>query len=173
MRACRVLRAISPTANLSQHCPRTPSIVPKCRQPNIALRQSVTLPHNLPLSQLNSNRTFTMATNGATTSSPHQTLEQVTQKLSEFGISSIPQFPNAYPALNPVDIYRAHITELLAPITGADPKVIYQAIQWTLTLDKGDLVLPVPALRLKGKKPGEVAKQIIENVGFVNPSLKS
>ncbi|KAI9809991.1 MAG: hypothetical protein M1827_006758 [Pycnora praestabilis] len=59
--------------------------------------------------------------------------------------------------MNPFDIYRSHITEILAPITGADAKVIYGALQWTQTLDKGDLILPVPALRVKGRKPNELA----------------
>jgi len=106
-----------------------------------------------------------MASNG---NSQHHTLEDLTQTLSKFRITEVPQFPNAYPALNPVDIYRAHITELVAPITGADPEVIYQAIQWTQTLDKGDLVLPVPALRLKGKKPDETAKKIVEDVCMIS-----
>jgi len=114
-----------------------------------------------------------MATNGATPAangnSQYQTLEELTQTLSKFGVSEVTQFPNAYPAYNPVDIYRAHITELLVPITGVDPKVIYQAIQWTQTLDKGDCVLPVPALRLKGKKPDEVAKKIVEEVSMKFP----
>jgi len=112
-----------------------------------------------------------MASNGAVAAngnSQHQTLEDLTQTLSKFGITEVPQFPNAYPALNPVDIYRAHITELVAPITGADPEIIYQAIQWTQTLDKGDLVLPVPALRLKGKKPDEIAKKIVEDVRMIS-----
>jgi hypothetical protein len=93
-----------------------------------------------------------------------QTIEQLTSTLKKFGISEVRSFPNAYPAYNPVDVYRAHITELLQPITGADPAVIYPAIQWTQTLDKGDVVLPVPALRLKGKKPDEIAKAIESQV---------
>jgi len=91
-------------------------------------------------------------------------MDELLSTLQRFGIRDVPPFPNAYPALNPVDIYRAHITDLLAPITGADPKVIYPAIQWTQTLDKGDCVLPVPALRLKGKKPDDIAKNIVDNV---------
>lgn len=112
-----------------------------------------------------------MASNGAVAANgnaQHQTLEDLIQTLSKFGITEVPQFPNAYPALNPVDIYRAHIAGLVAPITGADPTVTYQAIQWTQTLDKGDLVLPVPALRLKGKKPDEIAKKIVEDVRMMS-----
>jgi arginyl-tRNA synthetase len=45
--------------------------------------------------------------------------------------------------LNPVDIYREHIAEHLAPVAGVDAEKIYTRLQWTNTLDKGDLVLPV------------------------------
>ena len=101
-------------------------------------------------------------TNGT---APTQSLDQLATTLQRLGLDHVPTFPTAYPELNPVDIYRAHITELLVPITGAEPQVIYQAIQWTQTLDKGDVVLPVPALRMKGKKPDEIAKLIDEKVG--------
>ena len=49
-----------------------------------------------------------------------------------------------------------------APITGADPQVVYRSLQWTQSLDKGDIVLPVPALRVSGKKPPEIARAIEE-----------
>lgn len=93
-----------------------------------------------------------------------QSVDDLASLLRNIGINEVPSFPNAYPELNPVDLYRAHITELLAPITGADPKVIYPAIQWTQTLDKGDCLLPVPALKIKGKKPDETAKAIGDQV---------
>jgi hypothetical protein len=80
----------------------------------------------------------------------------------------LPKYPNCYPELNPVDIYRAHITSILAEVTGVDPAVIYPALQWTQTLEKGDLVLPVPALRVKGKKPLELATEWVEKVCVVH-----
>ncbi|KAI9657387.1 MAG: hypothetical protein M1821_003069 [Bathelium mastoideum] len=89
-------------------------------------------------------------------------VSELTSSMKKLGIPELPTFSNCYPDLNPVDIYRAHLVECLAPITGAELNVIYNAIQWTQTLDKGDLVLPVPALRLKGKKPDEIAKNIVE-----------
>lgn len=93
------------------------------------------------------------------------TMQELASNLHSFGLNDVPAFPGANPALNPVDIYRAHLCELIAPIVGADPKVVYPAIQWTQTLEKGDVTLPVPALRLKGKKPDETAKLIAEKVG--------
>lgn len=94
-------------------------------------------------------------------------MEELTATLKGFGVEALPKFPNAYPELNAVDIYRSHLTELIAPITSVAPEIVYQAIQWTQSFEKGDLCLPVPALRLKGKKPDEVAKQIVEHVGRI------
>lgn len=79
----------------------------------------------------------------------------------------LPKYPNCYPEVNPVDIYRAHITSILKDVTGVDASIIYPALQWTQTLDKGDLVLPVPALRVKGKKPAELAAEWVEKVGVI------
>lgn len=68
----------------------------------------------------------------------------------------------SFTAVNPVDVYRAHISKELASLTGLDAIEIYPRLQWTQTLDKGDLVLPVPALRIKGKKPNELAAELAE-----------
>ena len=61
-------------------------------------------------------------------------------------------------SINPCDTYRQHIADALASITGASASDIVQRLQWTQTQDKGDLMLPVPALRIKGK-PAEQAKE--------------
>jgi arginyl-tRNA synthetase len=90
---------------------------------------------------------------------------QLVESLSSLGLSSpLKPFPNCHPEVNPVDIYRAHITELLTDVTGVEASIIYPALQWTLTLEKGDLVLPVPALRVKGKKPVDLAIEWAEKV---------
>ena len=78
-------------------------------------------------------------------------------------------YPNCYPQLNPVDVYRSHITTILADITGADKSIIYPNLQWTMTLDKGDLILPVAALRIKGKKPNDLATEWAEKVATTTP----
>lgn len=64
------------------------------------------------------------------------------------GLSLQPQseqskFPNCFPALNPTDVYREHIAEKLAGATGIEPEKIYARLNWTNSLDKGDMVLPV------------------------------
>lgn len=68
-------------------------------------------------------------------------------------------FPNTYPQHNPIDFYRAHAATLLARTTQVDPQIVYSAIQWTQTLDNGDLVVASPALRIKGAKPQELAEK--------------
>jgi arginyl-tRNA synthetase len=91
--------------------------------------------------------------------------KDLAEKLVTLGVAdSLRPYPNCYPEINPVDIYRAHLTTILAEVTGVDASIIYPALQWTQTLDKGDLVLPVPALRVKGKKPAELAAEWAEKV---------
>ena len=75
------------------------------------------------------------------------------------------RYPKSFPNLNPVDVYREHIAEQLASITGIEAPEIFTKLQWTQTQDKGDLMLPVPALRIKGKKPNELAAEWAEKVG--------
>lgn len=88
----------------------------------------------------------------------------VVDKLKELSLDPLPQYPNCYPDLNPVDVYRAHLTSILAEVTGVSADIVYPALQWTQTLEKGDLVLPVPALRIKGKKPAELAEEWVAKV---------
>ena len=63
---------------------------------------------------------------------------------------------------NLVDLYRQHISELLAPISGKSSNEICERLAWTQTFERGDLGLPVPSLRISGKKPGELAKEFAD-----------
>ena len=89
-----------------------------------------------------------------------QQASEATEKLSD----DTKKLKASFDALNPVDIYRNHIGEALAPIVGVSATEISSKIQWTQTQDKGDLMLPVPALRIKGKKPNELAAEWAEKV---------
>ena len=75
----------------------------------------------------------------------------------------MPNVQASLEAMNPVDLYRDHISEALEPITGVPATEIKSKLQWTQTQDKGDLMLPVPALRIKGK-PIEQANEWTEKV---------
>lgn len=93
-------------------------------------------------------------------------------QLKQLGIDKVEHYPNCHPETNPIDIYRSHITGLLHEITGIDTSIIYPAIQWTQSLDKGDAIVAVPALRVKGKKPNELAEEWVSKVGSQNYSLQ-
>jgi arginyl-tRNA synthetase len=95
----------------------------------------------------------------------------LSEKLKDLSLATpLPEYPNCYPEVNPVDIYRAHLTEILTKVTGVDAALVYPALQWTQTLEKGDLVLPIPALRVKGKKPPELAAEWVANVSNLHRS---
>lgn len=102
------------------------------------------------------------------TQTPEPTVESF-KKMTVNGEAS--KFPNSFPELNPIDAYREHVATELAKITGVDAQIIYPVIQWTQTLDKGDLVLPVPALRIKGEKPNDLAAKWANEVGGLLESL--
>ncbi|KAJ6441977.1 arginyl-tRNA synthetase [Purpureocillium lavendulum] len=90
----------------------------------------------------------------------------------QFGhLPLIDRFPNCFPDINPVDVYRSHITSILHDITGVDPSVIYPALQWTATLEKGDLMLAIPALRIKGK-PDDLGKQWLDKTSSLTADFQ-
>ncbi|KAK0279025.1 arginyl-tRNA synthetase [Friedmanniomyces endolithicus] len=91
-------------------------------------------------------------------------MDHITTQLKKVGLSQPPTFSGVQlsPEYNPVDIYRAYIIEQIHEITGAEPAIINNAVAWTQDLKHGDLALPVPALRLKGKKPDQLAIEIAE-----------
>jgi hypothetical protein len=111
--------------------------------------------------------------NSARTFPEHQynmatTASELSEKLQSLNLTKpLPKYPNCYPEVNPVDIYRAHLTSILTEVTGVESAIIYPALQWTQTLDKGDLVLPIPALRVKGKNPPELATEWVEKVNLL------
>ncbi|TGJ81307.1 hypothetical protein E0Z10_g7462 [Xylaria hypoxylon] len=86
-------------------------------------------------------------------------VDQLSAQLEKLG--SLDKYPNCHPEVNPQDIYRAHITSIIHEITGVDNAIVYNALQWTLSLDKGDMVLAIPALRVKGN-PLVLGKQWLE-----------
>ncbi|KAI1088981.1 arginyl-tRNA synthetase [Rostrohypoxylon terebratum] len=81
-------------------------------------------------------------------------INHLLSKLDNLTLDSISaKYPATYPEVNPFDLYRVHIAEILAPITCVAAENIRPVISWTNALDKGDFILPVPALRIKGAKP--------------------
>ncbi|EMC94170.1 hypothetical protein BAUCODRAFT_124891 [Baudoinia panamericana UAMH 10762] len=101
-------------------------------------------------------------TNGQINGTPTADMDDISTQLQKLGLSQPPVFPGVqlFPQYNPVDVYRGYIIEQINRITSVEPSIINNAVAWTQDLKHGDLVLPVPALRLKGKKPDELAVEI-------------
>jgi arginyl-tRNA synthetase len=86
--------------------------------------------------------------------------------MTDLGIERVVlSFPHSAPEANPIDIYRAFIANKLAPITGVGAEAIFESLQWTQSLDHGDLNLPVPRLRVKRAPPAILAKEWAQKVG--------
>ncbi|RYP40386.1 hypothetical protein DL767_001741 [Monosporascus sp. MG133] len=79
-------------------------------------------------------------------------VDSLSEQLAQ--LPPLDKYPNCYPEINP-------LTTILHQITGVDTKIIYGALQWTQALAHGDMMLPIPALRVKGK-PQELGEQWLE-----------
>lgn len=89
--------------------------------------------------------------------------EELAAKVSGLSLDDLTaKYPNCYPTINPFDLYRGHLANILHDITGVDHKIIYPNLQWTSGLDKGDIILAAPSLRVKGRKPDELAKEWLD-----------
>jgi arginyl-tRNA synthetase len=97
----------------------------------------------------------------------HGGLDQLAELAKNMKLEEVRgKYPLCFPERNPMDLYRAHLTNVLHDVTGVDRNVIYPALQWTSGLEKGDLILAAPALRVKGKKPEDLAKEWVGKVRF-------
>ncbi|ANB11171.1 arginine--tRNA ligase [Sugiyamaella lignohabitans] len=87
-------------------------------------------------------------------------LHTLTERLNSLGLgSALTPFPGSDPVNNPFDLFRSYISEELSKITGVSRDLVYPALEWTNTPDRGDLVIPIPRLRVKGTPPIELAKK--------------
>lgn len=89
-------------------------------------------------------------------------IDQLAGKVQGLSLDALAErYPNSYPRENPLDLWRAHISNVLGDISGVEKDIIYRAIAWTSGLDKGDFMIAVPALRVKGAKPDALATEWI------------
>ncbi|EFY84312.1 arginyl-tRNA synthetase [Metarhizium acridum CQMa 102] len=70
-------------------------------------------------------------------------------------------YPAAFPYLNPLDRFRIAIAEELSIITGADRNLIFDSLDRSTSLNKGDLLLAVPRLRVKNSLPIELTHEVV------------
>ena len=109
--------------------------------------------------------TTSTSTNYTSTMAGTPTVTDLNTMLSNLGLEEkITKFPDSNPESNPVDIFRCYIAEILSKVSGVDSALIYPALEWTNQFDKGDLILAVPRLRVKGKAPADLAKEWAEKV---------
>ncbi|EAQ85473.1 hypothetical protein CHGG_09487 [Chaetomium globosum CBS 148.51] len=93
------------------------------------------------------------------------TLGGLTTLLSGIGAGPIPSIPGDYPVAHPlsrpIDIYCAYLADILARLAGCEAAVAYESLQVPGAPANGDLVLPVPRLRIKGKKSAEQCAELV------------
>ena len=80
---------------------------------------------------------------------------------------SLPQLNShegSSPDTNIVDFMRNYIAQELHRISNVDTSLIFSALEWTNKLEKGDLLLPVPRLRIQKANPKELATSWAEQL---------
>jgi arginyl-tRNA synthetase len=90
------------------------------------------------------------------------TIDDLANELKNFGLDTVPAEPNTYPAHNPFDLYRSHVTQLLSQASGIEPKIIYPTLGKTVKSEHGDLQLAVQALRQKRKDMATFAQELAD-----------
>lgn len=100
------------------------------------------------------------------------TVNTITDSMTRLGLQEPPVVTGAYPKYNVVDVMRCYITDELHKLSGISPEIIFTALDTPSTLNKGDLLVPLPRLRLpKGTnfkaKADEFAKAF-PKVGYLS-----
>ena len=158
-KAPRLPTLCTPSSKLRPHIQRRSyiSILPVVRQCS-SVKAIGSLESLCHFSQIDSSPFRTVDASARSTAS----MEDLTNTLATLGLDKVPQEPNTYPALNPFDIYRSHITELLSQVSGVDKHIIYPTLAWTAKPEHGDLQLAVPALRQKKKDMKAFAQELAD-----------
>ncbi|KAI5787016.1 hypothetical protein DFH27DRAFT_574819 [Peziza echinospora] len=105
---------------------------------------------------------FRMAPQPPTPPTAPEDVTALNAHLTKLGFPPITAYPDSHPNTNPVDIFRCFIAEKLAAISGVSVDLIYPSLEWTNSFDKGDLLLAIPRLRIKGRVPADLAKEWAE-----------
>ena len=88
-----------------------------------------------------------------------QEMKSISEGLSKLGLSQPESLKDSYPESNVTDVLRNYITNELHRISNVERELIFQSLDSPSTLDKGDLIIPIPRLRLKGINPKEKAAE--------------
>lgn len=74
----------------------------------------------------------------------------ITLSLSKLGLSQPTALPSSYPDFNVYDLLRNYVADELSLISSVDKSLILQSLDSPNSLDKGDLIIPLPRLKVKG-----------------------
>lgn len=81
----------------------------------------------------------------------------ITKGLAKLGMDQPKAVEKSYPDHNVLDVMRNYIAEELSRVSQVEPSIVFEALDIPTTMDKGDLLVPIPRLRLKGVNPKEKA----------------
>lgn len=87
------------------------------------------------------------------------TTTTITAALGKLGLQQPSSNDISYPDYNVVDVLRNYIADELNRISEVDRSTILQSLDSPNTLDKGDLIIPLPRLKLKGVNPKDKAQE--------------
>ncbi|KAK6457537.1 arginyl-tRNA synthetase [Scheffersomyces xylosifermentans] len=85
------------------------------------------------------------------------TVNAITESLGKLGLKQPIFNEGSTPEFNVIDVFRNYIASELHRVSEVDQEIIFSALDSPSTLDKGDLIIPVPRLRLKGINPKDKA----------------
>lgn len=86
-------------------------------------------------------------------------IQQLTLLVKKLGFDEPEIYKASFPEYNPLDIIRNYITDELHKITDISKDIIFPSLDQPNVMEKGDLIIPVPRLRVKGAKPDVLAKE--------------
>ncbi|KAH8901053.1 arginyl-tRNA synthetase [Thozetella sp. PMI_491] len=90
-------------------------------------------------------------------------LDELPGLLGNLGLEDgVPEFPQADVTQSPLDIFHSYLADAVQKLTGCEPEVAYQSIQWSTDVSNGDLVVVIPKLRLKDVNPSEYAFDLVQ-----------
>ncbi|KAK6873024.1 Arginine--tRNA ligase, cytoplasmic [Candida tropicalis] len=99
----------------------------------------------------------------------------ITESLKELGLSQPESLEGTLPEYNAIDVFRNYIADELHRITQVDKSIVIKALDSSKVLEQGDIIVPIPKLRIKGINPNEKAKEWAESfnkgkfISNVNP----
>ena len=103
-------------------------------------------------------------------------VETISDSLKQLGLSQPAAIEGTHPQYNVVDVFRNYIAEELHRISSVDKSIIIQALDTPKVLDQGDIIVPIPKLRLKGINPNENPRNglkiSIKGNSFLKSNLK-